>query len=328
MNRSLSLSALVLSAYRWIYFTGNSFIILAADPGAKLAGQGNFWFGRNYKIKDGVTGVSIRRPRAGSTSQTAKALLKKPGALDAYKQQNQIDPSKSFSQIMKSDPARHSVDMAHSAIKQKAVRTSFSRDETSDFGTVYTDSMVEPIPGKEVVSIEDMIGSGEPTTDPFHIPQKELDSDSHKQKLNILFKTLIDITDEEQVNTAGITFADGDINEFNKLLNALSFDKVSEKLPSRMGIKSSQISPEVEEMLHGYAEAVSNIVKKHYGLPSDESVYNVARQGVDREEMEKMYSEIIRISHSVISNIDGRINSQEDALNEVRNLVRKILRNK
>jgi hypothetical protein len=315
------------------YSVTNSFIILAAEPGAVLAAQQDFWTGRNYQIKPGAAGVSIRRPKAGSTSQTARQLMSKPGALDAYKQQQGIDPSMSFSQIMKSNPKKHSVDMAHSAIYQKAVKTSFSRDETSFFGTVYTDTMVEPIPGEEVMSIQDIIGSkedggGEVLKDPFHIPQKELDSDAHKQKLNILFKTLIDLADEEQINTAGITFKDGDVNEFNKLINAISYDKVLKRLPRSMGIKSSEISPEIDEMLLGYAEALSNIVKKHYGLPSDESVYNVARQGIDREEIEKMYSEIIRIAHSMVSKIDSKVNSEEKALNEVRKLVRQVLRNK
>ncbi len=315
------------------YSVTNSFIILAADSDAMLAAQRDFWLGRNYQVKPEYShGVSIRRPGAGSSYQTAKKLMSKPGAFDAYKKQQGIDPNKSFSQVMKSNPKKHGVDMAHSAIYQKAVRTNFSREESGFFGTVYTDNMVEPIPGKESPSIKEIIGNkeenGEPTQDPFHIPQKELDSQSHKEKLNTLFKSLIDLAEEEQINTAGVSFKDGDVNEFNKLMNAIAYDRIMKKLPSRMGVKPSEIGPEVEEMLLGYSEVVSNIVKKHYGLPSDESVYNIARQGIDREEMEKMYSEIIRISHDIVNKIDSKINSMQKNLDEARRIVRQVLRNK
>lgn len=306
------------------YSISNSMIILAADPNAILAAQKSFWEGRNYRIKDTYKhGISISIPRTTKTQGTAKNILKKPGAWDAYKQQQGIDQGTSFSQHIKSNPAKHNVDIAHSAIRQKAVRTGFG---DFSWGTVYTDTMVEPIPGKEVESIQDMIGIVD-NTDSFHIPQKELDSSTHKEKLNVLFKALFDVAEDAHINTSGISFKDGDINEFNKLLNNISFDEASNRLPRKMGISTSQITPQVEEMLYGYSEAISNVVKKHFGLPSEESKYNVARQGIDRDEIEKVYGEIIRISDNIIKSLNSKMKSQpEETLNEVRKIIRDVIR--
>ena len=310
------------------YTVTNTFIILAVEPGAMLAAQKNFWLGRNYQIKPGAVGITIRRPGAGTTDQTAAALTKKPGAFDAYKQEKGIDPGVSFDQHRKANPRKHDVDMALSSISQKAVQTKFSRERSNFIGVVYTDTMVEPIPGKEVVPIKDLIGNpeeaGEETTqDPFHVPQKELDSAGQKQKINALSKILMDLAEKEQINTVGISLGDGDINEFNKLMNAISYHEVLKRLPSKMGIKVSQIGPEIEEMLLGYSEVISNLVKQHYGIPSEESKYNVARQGIDREEMEKMYSEIVRASHDIVNAVDT---AHKESLNEVRKIVRQVLR--
>jgi len=310
------------------YTVTNTFIIRAADPGAVLAAQEKFWKGRGYRVKPGVKGISIRRPKAGSTEQTAKRLQSNPEAWAAYKQKHGFDPNAGFKDVMKANPDLHSVDMAHQAIYNKAVRTQFTREETNYFGLVYTDTMVEPIPGENVISIKDMIdtGGGEPEIDPFHVPQKELDSETHRQKLNVLFRAVVDIAEEDQINTQGMSFNDGDINEFNKFINAISFNKAVKKLPSMMGIKGN-ISPEVEEMIHGYAEVISNLIKRNYGLPSEESKYNIARQGIDREEMQKMYSEIIRIADSIVKRIDKLVNSEQPTLNEIRKIVRSVLRN-
>lgn len=309
------------------YTISNTFIIRAADPQAILAAQKGFWTGRGYKVKEGASGISIRFPRNSGTRGTAKAIQKSPEAFDSYKKQHGFDQGASFSDVMKSNPDKHQVGMAYSSISNKLVRTSFSKKETENFGIVFTDTMVEPIPGKEVMSIEQMIdtGSDAPIQDPFHIPQKELDSGAHIEKLNTLFRAVIEIAERNKVNIHGMGFKSGDINEFNKIMNAIAFDRAVKKLSTSMGIKG-KVTPEVEEMIHGYSEAIVNIVTRHYGLPSEESKYNVARQGVDREEMQKVYSEVIRISHSIVADIDSIINSQQMTLNEVRKMVRTILR--
>lgn len=312
----------------WPYTVTNAIIIRAADPDAVLAGQEMFWRGRGYRLKQGARGISIWLPRTTRTQITAKNLERNPEAFAAYKQKHGINPSASPKDVMKLNRDLHATGMAHQAIKSGAVRTQFGRNEMT-FGLVYTDTMVEPVPGEEVMSIQDMIGEkdgNEPIQDPFHISQKELDSEEHKEKLNVLFKAAIDAADADQINTQGIEFKDGDINEFNKLINAIAFDKAEKELPSKMGVKPP-FSPQVEEMIHGYSEVISNLVKRNYGLPSEESKYNVARQGIDREEMQKVYSEIVRISDKIIQKIDKLVSTEGAALNEVRKIVRSVLRN-
>jgi hypothetical protein len=317
----------------WDYTVTNTFIIRAADPSSILAAPKEFWTGRGYRIKPGVRGISIRYPKGkgtGSAEYTSKALARDPEAFKAYKEKHGLPQSATWKDVMRTNADKHMRGMAYDAIRGKKVRTTFSKPETDFFGTVYTDTMVEPVPGKEVMSISQMIetgkGNDEPIQDPYHITQKELESETHKEKLNTLFKATLDVAERRRVNTQGMGFKDGDINEFNKVLNAIAFDEAIKKLPHSMGIKGA-VTPEVEEMIYGYSEAIANIVKKYYGLPSDESKYNVARQGVDREEIQRVYSEIIRISDRIVNEIDKTLETEQTALNEVRKLVRNVLRN-
>jgi len=43
--------------------------------------------------------------------------------------------------------------------------------------------------------------------------------------------------------------------------------------------------------------------------------------------MQKMYSEIIRIADSIVKRIDKLVNSEQPTLNEIRKIVRSVLRN-
>lgn len=311
------------------YSITNSMIILAADPDAIIAGQKDFWEGRGYRIKDNMSyGISIYSPKAGTTKQTAKGILSKPGAWDEFKKEKGIDSGISFNDYVKSNRKANTVDVAHASIEKKAVRTNFGINEMR-WGRVYTNTMVEPIPGEKTVPMEDLIGSD--MKDVFHIPQKELDSTSHKEMLNTLFSALTDVASDAQINTSGINFGNGGINEFNKLLNTLVFDIASNNLPKMMGLKVSEVTPEVEEMIQGYSEAISSIVKKNYGLPSESSVFNAARHGIDKEEIGKVYSEIIRISDKIIKALDNKIKSKKseptpEQLAEVRKIIRNVLR--
>ena len=310
------------------YSITNSMIILAADPGAIIAGQKDFWEGRGYKIKESRSyGISIWSPKAGTTQQTAKGILSKPGAWDEFKKEKGVDAGTKFSDYIKTNRKANTVDVALSAIDQKAVRTRFNRDQFY-WGRVYTDTMVEPAPGEKTIPMEDLIGKD--VGDVFHIPQKELDSASHKEMLNTLFNALSEVASDAQINISGINFGDKNINEFNKLLNALAFDIASNNLPKMMGLKVSEVTPEVEEMIQGYSEAISSLVKKNFGLPSEASVFNAARHGVDKEEIGKVYSEIIRISDKIIKALNSKINANTpeatpEQLAEVRDIIKKAL---
>jgi len=306
------------------YTISNSMIILAADPNALIAAQRDFWEGRNYRVKAGNEyGIHISYPDTTDTKGTAKKASNKVGVWDKFSKEQGLAPGTSRTDYFKQNPQKGPVALAHYGIEKSAVRTNFGRFQ---WGAVYTDTMVEPIPGKIAEPMSDLIGTPEDDGNSFNIPQKELDSASHKKKLNILFKALAISAESSQVNTSGLKMG-GNINDFNSLLNRFSFDVGKQGLLKTMGIKSNDVNPEVEEMLNGYSEAVSNLVKRHYGLPSEESKYNVARQGVDKEEMEKVWGEVIRIAHGIIGSIDSNMQSEDDeTLNEVRNLIRNVLR--
>lgn len=307
------------------YTISNAMIILAAEPDALIAAQEDFWAGRNYQIKpEAKKGIHIYVPDFSETRKTARNVYTK-GLWNAYKRENGIPANVKFFDYIKKNPKKHNVDLAYYAIAKKIVPTTTN---LFYFGSVYTDTMVEPIPGKEAEPIQDILGganiSVDAEEDPFYIKQQELGSEKHKQLMRKLFDALDRVADAKKINTVGITKKD-DINNFNKLLNKVSFDLVEKRLRKAIGGESANTEA-VDEMLYGYAEVVSNLVKKHYGLPSEESKYNIARQGIDREEIQKAYSEVIRISHKVIGEIDKQLQAEPEALNEVRKIIRNILR--
>jgi len=310
------------------YTISNAMIILAAQPNAVLAAQRGFWEGRNYRVKEGSEhGIHISIPRTTKTADTARAMQSNSSAWNDYKKQQGIDQGVSYSQHIKANPKKNNADVAYDAISKKLVQTSFGKFA---WGTVYTDTMVEPIPGLEAPTIEELLGTPDNGKDAFHISQKELDSDVQRQKLINLFDALEDVTQKAKINTSGFAFKKDSINDFNNVLNALAYEEFSRSMSKSIGADNMD-KDTLEEMLNGYAEVISNLVKKHYGIPSEESKYNAARQGIDREEIQKAYSAVIRISHKIIEALEKSLNTNEpvaESLAEVREFVKRVLRNK
>jgi len=311
-----------------IYTITNAMIILAAQPDALIAAQKDFWEGRNYQIKPGFEGgIHIVIPDATETRKTAQAVYSK-GRWDNYKREYGVPAGKKFFDYIKENPKKHNVDLAYYAISNGLVPT---QTNLFGFGSVYTDTMVEPIPGKIAEPIEDILGRANISTgeDELHIKQKELGSGEHRQLLIKLFDALEAVSEKEKINTAGFRFKKDDINDFNRVLNALAYNKFEKKMGKQIGGEAPN-KEILEEMLNGYAEVISNLVKKHYGLPSEESKYNIARQGIDRDEIQKAYSEVIRIAHKIINEIDAQLEvgiQEPEAINEIRKIVRSVLRN-
>lgn len=308
------------------YTISNSMIILAADPNASIAGQFAFWAGRNYAIKPQYEhGITIYIPNATNTKKTAEKLKYNKKELDNYKKTKGIDPSKGFNDIRKENPLKHDTDMAYHAIDSKATRTGFG---SFNFGVVYTDNMVEPMPGKEVPSIEDLMGTAYDIDGELHISQKELGSGEHIDKLKTVFNAVISVAQENNVNIPKISLKRDSINDFNRVLGAISYNRFKNKNAKAIGGENMD-EDTLDEMLNGYSEVISNLVKRNYGLPSEASKYNAARQGIDREEIQRMYKSVVDIAHGIIEDVNKKMSEPEPdskSINEVRRLVRSILR--
>src|SRR5690606_7260692 len=152
-----------------------------------------------------------------------------------YKKNNDIEPSKTFDDIKRENPLMHNTGMAHHAIDSKVTRTGFGNFV---FGAVYTDNMVEPIPGKEAPSISDLLGSGTDVDGMLHISQKELDSGEHTSKLKIIFNAIINIAQESNVSIPKISLKRDSINDFNRVLGAISYDRFKNKNAKALGAEN------------------------------------------------------------------------------------------
>ena len=219
----------------------------------------------------------------------------------------------------------HNTGMAHHAIDSKATRTGFGNFV---FGAVYTDNMVEPIPGKEVPSISDLLGSDTDVDDMLHISQKELDSGEHIDKLKTVFNAVISVAQENNVNIPKISLKRDSINDFNRVLGAISYNRFKNKNAKAIGGENMD-EDTLDEMLNGYSEVISNLVKRNYGLPSEASKYNAARQGIDREEIQRMYKSVVDIAHGIIGDVNKKMSEpklEPKSIDEIRRLVRSVLK--
>jgi hypothetical protein len=81
---------------------------------------------------------------------------------------------------------------------------------------------------------------------------------------------------------------------------------------------------ENEEVIQGYSEIISHIIRKHYDLPAEMSKYKIAGLGVDKEKMKQRSDALLNIANYFIDEIDAELASL-NTLNEVRYFVRKTL---
>jgi hypothetical protein len=303
----------------WNYSILNSLIITKSDPLATLSGPEAYWAGRNYRVKEEFKSqpIIITMPiKEGGENRKKdlydKAMWFKNHSDDfaQFKEENGISQITTFDEYVKQNGFYQLAKYASLKIdyfKQKK----FRRFEDAP---TFTDTMVEPIPGKEV----------EPIGGDLQIPETGITNLEQKQKLSVLFDAMFKIAEKENVSTIGIGRAKDNINDFGRLLNAIALGRITKKLEFKLKDKLKQ--NETLEMFKAYAEIISHIVKKHYGLPSESSKYNIARFGGDRETIRKESDVLINMADALINEIDSYLGSNNTpALNEMRKIIKTMI---
>lgn len=295
----------------------NSLIIIYSDPEAVLVGSKQYWNGRNYRIKEGASGISISTPDTTGTATTARMVKTTPGLWDKYKKERGIPAGETFENYIRKKNLRYD---PVNALAIYAIQNGVARSiKGFKYALVYTDTMVEPIPGKEV---DPILGNEE--EDAFHIKQRDLESDAERESFTKLAGAVEKYAKIKRIPTLGLNTESGNINELNKVLNLISLEALRDKL------KHKEKEPDGPEILKGFSEVVSSIIKNHYGLPSDESKYNIARRGVDRDQLKKDSDAILSTSDYIIKLLDNNMKQlplrAANSLNEVRQIVRNVIR--
>lgn len=295
----------------WKYSFLNSLIITYGDPEAILAGPKQYWEERNYKIKDEFIGKGIMITKMGSKKSDvwdkARWFKDHPDKFEEFKRESGIPANVRYEDYVE----KHAYQLAVYATKKGLVKKRFS---DFNFVPTYTDTMVEPMEGKEVEPIE---------PDTTYVKEKGDLSPEDKQKVEAISAAVSAVGAKNNI-PLGIGKTDN-INVLNKMLNGVALQFVNEKLKYMLK-GTADNRAEAEETMRAYGEAVSHIVKRHYGLPSESSKYNIANLGGDRETIQKESNTIINLADRLITQIDEEIGAKQKALNEIRKMVREMLR--
>lgn len=302
----------------WTYSILNSLIITKCDPSATLSGPDVYWSGRNYRIKEEfkekpiIISMPIKEGgerRKDDMKNKALWIKNHPEDFAAFKKSMGISPATTFDDYVKQNGFYQLAKYATLHI-QNFKQKSFKRFEDA---STYTDNMVEPIPGKEV----------EPIGGDVQIPEKGIMGAEQEEKLAKLFDAVISIAQKANVSTLSINKDKNSIDDFNKILKAITLDRVSKKLDYKIKKDRTQ-QAELLEMFRAYSEMVAHIVKRHYGLPSESSKYNAAKFGGDKENLRKESGMLINMADALINEIDVLISTGQ-GLNEVRRIIRNIM---
>ena len=293
----------------WKYSILNSLIITIAQPLAQYAGPKPYWEGRNYQIKPEFikNGVLILKPKKSAgfkgsdLSNKAKYVKDNPEALAAFKSEMGIDDTENYI----NDP-KNKYQLAKFATEKKYMPGQYTKFE---WVPVYTDEMVEPIPGLELqelglVNFDDVAtaNSGENITP--------------------LFDAALSIAQKDSITIpTSLTGDKNNINNFGKILHAIAIKNIAGKFG-----KDKNKDADAAEFLKVKAESVAHIVKKHFNLPSESSRYNIASWGGDKEKIKAVGNTIIRVADGIIDKIDAFLKANPQNINESYNELKLAIR--
>ena len=299
----------------WKYSILNALLITISDPTANYAGPPRYWEGRNYRIKNDFLkkGVFILKPKTGTgrsdVAEKAKFVKNNPEALEAFKRETGMSDAESLSD-------KNSYQLAKFATEKKLTGNRFSsRFEKT---MVFTDNMVEPIPGME----------------PQELGTLNFADDINaisEENITPLFNAVLDAASKDSVVIpTALTSDKNNINNLSKILHAIAIKNLAGKFTKD---PKNQNATEME-FLKVQAESVAHIIKKHYNLKSESSKYNIASWGGDKEKIKSVGDKIIRIADSIINKIDDYLkNNPNNAINinesliKLRLEIREILKN-
>jgi hypothetical protein len=290
----------------WNYSLLNSLIITVADPTASLAGPKDYWEGVGYKIKDEFTknGIVITKPKSSLQTkgksdipQKVKWAKENPDVIRDFLQ----DQGYSMNEPIEGKE--------YQLAKYITSKGLYGR-RTGGFETamVYTNNMVEAIPGREIIEPE---GDAD-----YNVLEKD-----YEQNLTPLFNAILTVC--EKTGTfipEPLKQNKEDLKNFNRVVSALAKKMLAESYGGEAKVK-----PEDREQLEVRTESVAQIIKNHYGIQSEASKYNIAALGADRESLERSKSKILNTADKLINQIDSELknNIQES---KIRKIVSKLIR--
>jgi hypothetical protein len=292
----------------WKYSILNALIVITGDPTAEYAGPRVYWDSRNYQIKPELDkkGIFIFKPKTSGKSsdvdEKAKYFKSHPEALGDFKKEMGIGDQEKFSL---EDP-KNKYQLAMFATKKGYLRKSISRFERT---MVYTNNMVEPIPGKETMELGDL----------YFTDTKE----EFQENIVPLFEAVLSIAQKDGVPIpTNLTADKTNVNNFSKALYAVALKKVTSKFGGE-----KKKSGEDLEFMKIQAESISHIVKRHYGVKSESSKYNIASWGGDKQKLQATGNFIIKAADDIINKIDALLTANKPNVEESYDALRKVIKN-
>ena len=301
------------------YEIENSLIIRFADPAATFAAPMNKWKEEGYKIKDGFEGGIRIRKGGGSYNSNIdkfKATPESRAAWEEYKRLNRLPQDLTIDQFKATGSKAEKYNAVSWGFNTKAIRKSSSYNRYgSDIAYVYTDTMIEAIPGvsQTPLTYDDDLG----------IKEEPIQSLEMKDKIDAVFNALIPFAEKSRINLLGINRADGDMNKLNELLQRYAMNKVSYWFKRNNLVPEGKSAAEIEEMFKGFAEAATFIVKRKFGLPTGTSKYKAALYGLDPSMSEDQNKQTIITAHYIIKDINQELERKH--LTEIRKAIKNIL---
>jgi len=304
------------------YSFGNALIIRYADPEATFAASKKGWEDKGYRIKPEFSqGITIfKKGLQNTTLKNAKWFERNPEEWRQYKDTFDIPFGMTVEKYLEGSK-KGSIDWKKARqLATFGLNNRFFTNYTPAGGdmipiSTYTDTMIEPIPGVEQVPLD---------SSEFYAKEDPIQSMDIKKKVEVLFDAVQKIADKMNVNTIGIKKGDGGINQFNRLLSLVALERIYKRFGKQM-LQDKSKTVENEELLKGYAEVVSHIVRKNYGLPAESSKYNITNLGADREAIKARSKDILSIAHYMIEDIDLAMGKTLEAIQEARKAIRNIL---
>ena len=297
----------------------NSLVIRFSDPAATFAAPKSKWQSEGYKVKPEFEGgVAIRK--GGGTydvnidkfkfTQDARA------AWEEYKRMKNLPSNLTIDEFKKTASKNDKYNLISWGFNKRVIRKTSGGRYSGDISYVYTDTMIEPIPGTTPTPLnydEDELG----------IQEKPIQSLELKDKIDTIFDALLNVAEKSRINLMGINRADGDMNKLNNLLHKCALNKVSYWFKKKDLVPGDKSPAEVEEMYKAFAEAASFMVKKQFGLPAEASTYKAAFYGLDPGMSEDQTKQIIITAHYIIEDINKELEKKN--LAEIRRKIKNII---
>lgn len=291
----------------WRYSLLNSLVITVADPTATLAGPKDYWDGIGYKIKDEFSknGIKIVKPKSSLQTKGRSDIAEKvkwakdnPDVIRDFLRDQGYDANETFTDEKKYQLAKY--------ITQKGLYG--KRTGGFEEAMIYTNNMVEPMEGRDVVDL-----SGEAD---YNVLEKDYDQD-----LTPLFNAVLAVCEKTSTFIPEVLKQNkNDLRNFNRIISALSKKMLAESYGGEAKVK-----PEDREQLEVRTESVAQIVKNHYGVQSEKSILNVAALGADRESLERSKAKILNTADKIINEIDSALKNTVQE-NKIRRIISKLIR--